>query len=317
MKGRLVKPNNLVIVLIGSSSSLLFMVTLMVSGCSANSASSGQEPPPEFLSAQTSANRALCSDYTNVVAQNHARADQWLNAYSQFSTTTFHQHQVFKSLAIHYGYQLIDIPADQYSEADSELKSALGQVQARVRELLDERSDTVSTSGLFDAFAYGQDELGAQCLAADLIHPQGSQSSANDASQGDGIGTASANRRTVCATHKLAVEYEETIARQVFSNVPRDEVFGWMTISAVQEDDLELALSNMVFDVAFEGPDPQLEDVVLQLYSSIRLLTERGGVIETARESGMWAAATMDILRVSSICKESGLPYPNGHRGVV
>ena len=260
---------------------------------------------------------ALCQAYSDIVDQNHARGDQWLSTYSHFPTTTFHQHQVFNSLAIHYGYELIDIPAEQYDAADPQLKSALRQIQTSLQGILQSNSDTVSSSALFDIFADGQDGLGALCVEAGLPHPQSVRTSGSDTVQGTRTGAEGPNRHTVCATHKLAVDFEDSIAQQLFPNVPRDKVFGWMTISAIQGDDFELALSNMVFDVELEGPDTDFAFVIRQLYASIRSLTEGGGVIETARESGMWAAATMDILRVSSICKESGLPYPDAHRRAV
>ncbi len=260
---------------------------------------------------------ALCQAYSDVVDQNHARGDQWLSTYSHFPTITFHQNQVFKSLAIHYGYELIDIPAEQYVEAAPELESALRQIQASLQGILQRNSDTVASSDLFDVFADGQDGLGALCIEAGLPHPRSVRTSGSDTLEGNITGAEGPNRHTVCATHKLAVDFEDLIAQQLFPNVPRDEVFGWMTISAIQGDEFELALSNMVLDVELEGPDPDFAFVIRQLYASVSALTEGGGKVETARESGMWAAATMDTLRVSSICKESGLPYPDAHLGVV
>lgn len=261
-------------------------------------------------------NRALCQQYAKTVDLSQERLDTWLWAYLDANDLDHHM-ELYAALVADYAYELTDISLDQYIGADQHLQATLDNFQSELSGPLGRMTSTAPVPQLIDIFALHEQSLARLCRNSGLPYP----ASLEKATIGQDDNTSLLARYqiedTVCSSYEMIIDRQYRVASSEFNYVPRAELHAWVAISAIQNDILPSQLETLYSPESARGRYSDLRERIRILGDALQQLADGGGAVETARESGIHAAATMDMLKISALCEQAGLPFPEAHKAIV
>lgn len=261
-------------------------------------------------------NRALCQQYAKTVDLSQERLDTWLWAYLDANDLDHHM-ELYAALGADYAYELTDISLDQYVGADQRLRATLDSFQSELSGPLGRMTSMVPVPQLIDIFALHEQRLARLCRNAGLPYPVSLEKAITGQDDNTSLLARYQIEETVCSSYEMIIDRQYRVASSEFNHVPRAELHAWVTISAIQSDILPSQLETLYSPESARGPYSDLRERIRILGDALQQLADGGGAVETARESGMHAAATMDMLKISALCEQAGLPFPEAHKAIV
>ena len=291
---------------------LAFMVGLAACQLAVDEVSE-QESPLQL----SAIDRELC----NAVGQEYERMRYRESTFqSVFSTPTSDDfiESFGASLRFQHGIEVTGISQSVIRGASSEFSERVMELQVQAQNTIDRgRGSAQLASNLNSTLA----QMGQACLNAALPFADIPVSQSGDGQVSPSIRGTDANQST-CESFASLLDIHYDFGRDIVTGDPRS--LGYhveMLMAAVWGGHLDQRFPLLLAIGHSEGAEIPLIALIEQITDAVgefRVLEGNTTLDEKqAQKSGLMAAGTVDMLTISAICKESGLPYPSAHRGIV
>ncbi len=222
------------------------------------------------------------------------------------------------SLRLQHGIEITGVSQSAIRSASSEFSDRVMRLQAQAQNTIDRGRGSVQ---LADDLNSTLAQMGQACLDAALPFTDVPVSQAGDGQVSPSITGTAANQST-CDSFASLLDIHYDFGRDIVGGDPRS--LGYhveMLMAAVWGGHLDERFPLLLAIGYAEGAEVPLVELIEQVTSAIgefRVLEENTALDEKqAQKSGLMAAGTIDMLTISATCRESGLPYPSAHRGLV